>query len=59
MLQRWTEAEIEVASYRLCHPARGRPEVECLCRQLKRAAERWYGDLVAEVARVRREVPLL
>lgn len=58
LLKRWTESEMVVASYRLCHPCRGRrPEVDFICTQLKRVADHWYAELVAEVARERRQLP--
>jgi hypothetical protein len=57
LLKRWTEAEMAVATYRLCHPGRGRPEVDFLCAQLARVAEQWYAQLVCEVARARRQLP--
>lgn len=59
LLKRWTEAEMEVATYRLCHPACARPEVEFLCAQLKVVANRWYALLQSEVARARRQLPRL
>ncbi len=57
LLVRWTEAEMQVASYRLCHPFRGRPEVEFLAGQLKAIADHWYCELVREVARLRAQLP--
>jgi hypothetical protein len=57
LLARWTEAEMEVATYRLCHPWRGRPEVEFLAAQLKSAADQWYAELISDVARLRRQLP--
>jgi hypothetical protein len=57
LLVRWTEAEMQVASYRLCHPCRSRPEVEFLAAQLKSVTERWYGELICEVTRLRQQLP--
>lgn len=57
LLSRWTEAEMEVAGYRLCHPGRGRPDVDFLCAQLKSVADHWYAELIAEVSRLRRQLP--
>ena len=57
LLVRWTEAEMQVASYRLCHPGRRQPEVEFLAQQLKAVADHWYGELVREVARLRAQLP--
>jgi hypothetical protein len=48
---------MEVATYRLCHPWRGRPEVEFLAAQLKSAADQWYAELISDVARLRRQLP--
>jgi hypothetical protein len=59
LLARWTEAEMEVASYRLCHPCRCRPEAEFLVVQLKSIADRRYADLLSEVDRLRRQLPLI
>jgi hypothetical protein len=56
---RWTEAEMQVATYRLCHPCRACPEVEFLCAQLKAVAGQWYALLIAELARERRRLPKL
>jgi hypothetical protein len=59
MLQRWTEAEMGTVTWRLCHPARGQPQVEFIAAQLEAVARQWYGELLAEVARVQRELPRL
>ena len=59
LLARWMEAEMAVATYRLTHPGRGRPEVNFLCAQLKDVANDWYGQVLAEVRLARRRLPLI
>jgi hypothetical protein len=59
LLSRWTEAEMEVATYRLCHPGRDRPEVDFLCAQLKKIADHWYAELIGEVTSLRQQLPRL
>ena len=60
ILKRWTDAETEVASYRVCHPpCARRPEADFLCAQLKAVANQWYALLQHEVARARRQLPRL